>query len=154
MMLSVAFYLLSCLMSLCWVSLCWVSLCWVSLCWLSLCRVLYRQKYTVNCKGNMETIWRVRKIELIGAIWVFRCHDINRNDTQENDTYHVRYLSTLLHKQIQQLSSYNSDPLHSKDGATFVPKLADPPFCWKSNSTTSKTGSHLTDLDQLIFCTI
>ncbi len=28
--------------------------------------------------------------------------------------YHVRYLSTLLYKQIQQLGSYNPDPLHSR----------------------------------------
>ncbi len=28
-----------------------------------------------------------------------------------------------------------------KDSAILVPKLADPPFWWKSNSTPSKTGS-------------
>ncbi len=42
--------------------------------------------------------------------------------------YHVRYLSTLLYRQIQLLSSYNSDPLHYKDDTKLAPKLADPPF--------------------------
>ncbi len=41
-----------------------------------------------------------------------------------------------------------------KVSTILVPKLADPPFCWKSNSTPSKTGSSLPDPDQLIFCTI
>ncbi len=34
-----------------------------------------------------------------------------------------------------------------KDSTILVPKLADPPFWWKSNSTPSKSGSGLTDLD-------
>ncbi len=41
-----------------------------------------------------------------------------------------------------------------KESAILVPKLSDPPFWWKSNSTPSKSGSGLPDLDQLIFCTI
>jgi hypothetical protein len=41
-----------------------------------------------------------------------------------------------------------------KDSTILVPKLADPPFWWKSNSTPSKSGSGLPDQDQLIFCTI
>ncbi len=41
-----------------------------------------------------------------------------------------------------------------KDSATLAPKLADPPFWWKSNSTPSKSGSGLSDLDPLICCTI
>ncbi len=41
-----------------------------------------------------------------------------------------------------------------KDSTILAPKLADPPFWWKSNSTPSKTGSGLPDMDQLTFCTI
>ena len=41
-----------------------------------------------------------------------------------------------------------------KDSAILVPKLADPPFWWKSDSTPSKSGSSLPDLDPLICCTI
>ncbi len=41
-----------------------------------------------------------------------------------------------------------------KDSAILAPKLADPPFWWKSNSTPSKSGSSLPDLYQLIFCPI
>ncbi len=41
-----------------------------------------------------------------------------------------------------------------KDNTILVPKLADSPFWWKSNSTPSKSASSLPDLDQLIFCTI
>jgi len=41
-----------------------------------------------------------------------------------------------------------------KDSTILVPKLADPHFWWKSNSTPSKTGSGLPDPDRLIFCTI
>ncbi len=41
-----------------------------------------------------------------------------------------------------------------KGSATLVPKLADPPFWWKSNSTPSKSGSGLPDPDQLKCCTI
>ncbi len=41
-----------------------------------------------------------------------------------------------------------------KDSAILLPKLADPPFWWKSNSAPSKTGSGLPNPDQLIFCTI
>jgi hypothetical protein len=41
-----------------------------------------------------------------------------------------------------------------KDSAILVPKLTDPPFQWKSNSTLSKSGSDLPDPHQLICCTI
>jgi hypothetical protein len=41
-----------------------------------------------------------------------------------------------------------------KDSAILAPKLADPPFWWKSNSTPFKSGSGLPDLDRLIFCII
>jgi hypothetical protein len=41
-----------------------------------------------------------------------------------------------------------------KDSAILAPKLADPPFWRKSNSTPSKSGSSLPDPNQLIFCTI
>jgi len=41
-----------------------------------------------------------------------------------------------------------------KDSTILAPKLSDPPFWWKSNSTPSKTGSSLPIPDQLIFCTI
>jgi len=34
-----------------------------------------------------------------------------------------------------------------KDSAILAPKLADPPFWWKSNSTPSKSGSGLPDPD-------
>jgi hypothetical protein len=34
-----------------------------------------------------------------------------------------------------------------KNSAILVPKLTDPPFWWKSNSTPSKSGSGLPDLD-------
>ncbi len=34
-----------------------------------------------------------------------------------------------------------------KDSAILVPKLADPPFWWKSYSAPSKTGSSLPDPD-------
>jgi hypothetical protein len=34
-----------------------------------------------------------------------------------------------------------------KDSAILAPKLADQPFWWKSNSTPSKSGSGLPDLD-------
>jgi hypothetical protein len=33
-----------------------------------------------------------------------------------------------------------------KESTILVPKLADPPFWWKSNSTPSKSGSSLPDL--------
>jgi len=36
-----------------------------------------------------------------------------------------------------------------KDSAILVPKLADPPIWWKSNSTPSKSGSSSPDLDRL-----
>ncbi len=41
-----------------------------------------------------------------------------------------------------------------KDSAILVPKLADPPFRWKSNSSPSKSGSGLPVPDQLIRFTI
>ncbi len=41
-----------------------------------------------------------------------------------------------------------------KDSTIFAPKLADPPFRWKSNSTPSEYGSGLPDPDRLICCTI
>ncbi len=41
-----------------------------------------------------------------------------------------------------------------KDSAILVPKLADPPFRCKSNSTPSKSGSGLPDPNRLICCTI
>ena len=34
-----------------------------------------------------------------------------------------------------------------KDSAILVPELADPPFWWKRNSTSSKSGSSLPDPD-------
>jgi hypothetical protein len=37
--------------------------------------------------------------------------------------------------QVDPVIKFNSDPLHFKDSATLAPKLADPPFWWKSNST-------------------
>ncbi len=66
------------------------------------------------------------------------------------------YSNNCLHflKCVVPLSSYNSDQLHSKDGTTLAPKLADPPFCWKSSSSPFKSGSSLPDPDGLIFCTI
>jgi hypothetical protein len=41
-----------------------------------------------------------------------------------------------------------------KDSTILAPKLADPTFWWKSNSSPSKSGSSLPDPDQLIFCII
>jgi hypothetical protein len=41
-----------------------------------------------------------------------------------------------------------------QDKHHLVPKLADPHFWWKSNSTPSKSGSGLPNPDELIFCTI
>ncbi len=41
-----------------------------------------------------------------------------------------------------------------KDSTILAPNLAKPPFWWKSNSTPSKPGSGLPDLDRLVFCTI
>ncbi len=38
-----------------------------------------------------------------------------------------------------------------KDLTILVPKLADPPFWWKSNSTPSKSGSGLPYTNRLIF---
>jgi hypothetical protein len=38
-------------------------------------------------------------------------------------------------------------PTPFKESTILVPKLADSPFWWKSNSTTSKTGSGLPDPD-------
>ncbi len=38
-----------------------------------------------------------------------------------------------------------------KDSTILAPKLADPSFWWKSNSTPSKSGSGLPDMDRLIF---
>jgi hypothetical protein len=41
-----------------------------------------------------------------------------------------------------------------KDSAIMAPKLADPPFWWKINSTSFKSGSGLPDPDGLVFCII
>jgi hypothetical protein len=54
--------------------------------------------------------------------------------------YHVRYLSTLLYKVDPAIGFIQPGSTHFKDSATLVPKLADPPSWWKSNSTPSGLG--------------
>ncbi len=75
-------------------------------------------------------------------------------NASSHSLYHVRYLSTLLYKVDPAIGFIQPGSTNFKDSTTLAPKLADPPFWWKSNSTPSKSGSGLPNLDRLICCTI
>jgi hypothetical protein len=55
--------------------------------------------------------------------------------------YHVRYFELFALQVDQVIEFLQLGSIPFKDSATLAPKLADPPFWWKSNSTPSKSGS-------------
>ncbi len=59
--------------------------------------------------------------------------------------YHVRYLSTALLQVDPVIGFIQPGSTPFKDRTIWVPKLADPPFWWKSNSTPYKSGSGVPD---------